>query len=147
MFNEIIKGVCAALSENFEGATIYTEHVEQNFKSPAFFVFCNAPETSIKRYRGHRFLARNGVSITYIHRNDGTADNAATNDIAEKLFLCTEVISAGGHSYRATKQRLENSEGIAVFFLNYDFFFNVTDETELMRLLSIETGVSDNVGT
>ena len=147
MFNEIITGVCSAIHSEFENAHIYTEHVEQNCQTPAFFVFCNAEKTSIRRYRGRRFLARNGVVITYVPRNDGVVVNENVNEVLEKLFMRLEYITAAEHTYRGTNMNIENYEGYSAFFVSYDFFFTVEDDTELMMLLHTNTGVTENVGT
>jgi hypothetical protein len=54
MVSEIIKGIAVGIKNEFgDDSTIYTEQVEQGFKTPCFFIEAKSPERkkiSIKRY-------------------------------------------------------------------------------------------------
>ena len=143
MTNEVIKAVCGVLKAEYPSVRVYTEHVEQGFQAPAFFVGA-APETTIRRYRGRRFMAVNRIAISYFPP-DGSGINRAVNDILERLFILLEYINVGGHPYRGTNMHIENADGFVVFYVNYDFFFCAEKEEDLMTIL--KTGVGANGGT
>ena len=134
---DIVKGVCDALNECFD-ITIYTEQVEQGLKLPCFFVYC--AKLSRERYRGKRYLAKNEICIQYIP-SDSTRMNDEISETLEKLYLCTEYIKAdnGGEKIMlyGSKPRVEKGDGYTEFYINYDMFYLIEDDTALMEELTV----------
>lgn len=136
--NNIIRGVCNAISMEFENAVIYTEQVEQGLKLPCFFVYCK--KLSRTRFRGSRFLAKNEICIQYIPSGTETMQHEI-DETAARLFECTRCIgvyeNGGGYLMDGTKVHYEKSNNLLDFYVSYDIFYRIEDDTALMEELTV----------
>ncbi len=138
MIERITDGILAAISEAFEGCTIYTERVEQGLNKPCFFVTCINP--NIRLYRGRRYLHTNQYAIQYL--TDAVEPRAECAAVAERLFRCVELISVDGDLMRGTGMSAEVTEEAMTFTVNYDFFsYRPKDDPKMEDFEGTETAL------
>ena len=125
--NEIINGICLALSSNFgDDREIYTEAIEQGLEDGSFAIVCLNPTNS--RFMGDRYFRTNKFCIHYFSKSD--EPKSECNDILEDLYDALELIEVDGELLRGTNMTSEMDDGVLSFFVNYDFFtIHKTDET------------------
>ncbi len=134
----IIKAVSAAVNGEFDDITVYNEKVEQGLRLPCFFVYCKY--LSRNRYRGQRFIAKNEICIQYIP-SDSQRENEIIDDTVQRLYECTRYITVycgGGEMLLdGTNAHYEKKDGYINFYVNYDIFYRIVDETALMEDLTV----------
>lgn len=135
----IIDGVCERLYELFPGVKIYTEHVEQGFEIPSFFVQCIDPEN--RRYRDTRWHGSALVTVQYFAAD---ADrNAEMNNIADELFTGLEVIETAEGPVRGILQATHIEDGVLTYPVMYRYFQHRPEDYELMETMDLNQEVKD----
>ena len=120
MINKLTKAICIAINEEFgDGYRIYTDEVKQDLQEPCFFVLCANTENRL--FFNKRYLMRNMFCIQYFPESE-EAGNAECMSAAQRLFSCLEWINMDGDLTMGTVMKSEFSDGILLFFVNYDFF-------------------------
>lgn len=140
MINAIIKSISIALNGEFgNDYKIYTEEVSQGLKEPCFFVFCINPTNQL--FFGKRYFRTNQFCIQYIPST--RKKRVESNEVADRLYLCLELIAVDGDLVRASKMRYEMVDGILNFFLNYDLFVYHKEQIDLMETIETDTIVKE----
>lgn len=138
MINAIINSISVALNAEFgERYKVYAEEVKQGLKEPCFFVFCINPTNEL--FLGKRYFRANQFCIQYFP-SSGKAKREC-NEVADKLFLCLELIDVDGDLVRGSKMHYEMVDGVLNFFLNYDLFVYRKEQIDLMETIEAETTV------
>ena len=139
MISGIIDGICEKLASEFgDGCRIYTESVEQGFEEPCFFVQLVSP--SSRRLIGRRRFRQNLFAIQYFPSSKDP--NAECCAMMDALYIALERIEADGDPLRGTGMRGELTDGVLSFFVNYDIYAVMREETAQMEVLenpNIET--------
>lgn len=137
MTNEIIDGISVAINTEFgDDYEIYTESIEQGLKEPCFSILCLNP--TVEQFLGKRYFRTNQFCVHYFPKTNERRSEC--NAVAERLFGCLEVITAGGDLIRGTSLHSEISDDVLSFFVNYDLFTYKHEETEEhMEILNHKT--------
>lgn len=134
MINAIIAAIGIALKETFgEGCKIYTEHMEQGFERPCFFISCVNFEH--KRFRGERYLQQNEFCIRYFPE-DCARWREECDIAAGRMLSCLQWINAADTFVRGTKLRAKAVDGTLDFLVNYDLIVHGMPVSDPMEELS-----------
>lgn len=126
MINKVTEAICIAINEEFgDEYRIYTDEVRQDLKEPCFFVLCVNTENRL--FFNKRYFMRNMFCIHYFPKDEETG-NAECMSAAERLFSCLEWINVNGDLTMGADMKSEFSDGVLLFFVNYDFFVYKTAE-------------------
>lgn len=138
MINSIVKAISIALNTEFGNAyKIYAEEVKQGLKEPCFFVFCINPTNEL--FLGKRYFRANQFCIQYFPSTNKKKEES--NAVADRLYLCLELIAVDGDLVRAAKMHYEMVDGVLNFFLNYDLFVYRKEQTDPMETIETDTTV------
>lgn len=138
MINSIIKSMSIALNAEFGDAyKIYAEEVEQGLKEPCFCVFCLNPTNEL--FLGKRYFRTNQFCVQYFPSTNQKKEES--NAVADRLYLCLELISVDGDLVRGSKMHYEMVDGVLNFFLNYDLFVYRKEQTDPMETIETDTTV------
>lgn len=137
MIEKIIDGILAALNEEFEGCTLYTEEVKQGMKEPCFFVSCISPNTKV--LRGRRYQHTNQFAVQYL--TNAAEPRADCNRVSEQLFNCLELITVDGDLMRGTGMEAVVSDDVLTFVVNYDYFSYRQNDIPAMEEKGTETNL------
>jgi hypothetical protein len=137
MIEKIIDGILAALNEEFEGCTLYTEEVKQGMKEPCFFVSCISPNTKV--LRGRRYQHTNQFAVQYL--TDAAEPRADCNRVSEQLFCCLELITVDGELMRGTGMEAVIEDDALTFVVNYDYFSYRQNDIPAMEEKGTETNL------
>lgn len=136
MTEEIIAAIASALAGEFgEGYTVYGEAVEQNLQTPCFFVFCASEGNRI--YRPGRYRRDNLFAIQYLPQSR-EEPRSECESVAERLFLCLELVQLADGPLRGTGMRGEIVDGVLHFFVSYNMFLMVPRKLPLMEILDTD---------
>ena len=143
MTEEIIKAVCKAIYEEFGSEdTLYSEAVEQNMKTPCFFVLCAAPE--LNRFLGNRYFKKTPVVIQYFPLETAKPKTECEN-IAERLFLLLDQIPFEDSFINGTDLNAKIVDGVLNFFVDYNMFVHkVKAPKDKMKSLTMTSEVRDD---
>ncbi|MDR0222620.1 MAG: hypothetical protein LBI38_03665 [Oscillospiraceae bacterium] len=145
MINEVISGVCGALSEEFGDAfPVYTEKAVQGAVKPCFFVACKNPKSGSVKDRyfisrqllGNRYLKRVGLCVEFFPAADDVRGECG--EVLDRLFLCLEYIPFMGGTLRGRGMQGEYAEDMLNFFVNYDAFVYLGEEKDVMEKITVE---------
>lgn len=138
MINSIIKSISVTLNAEFgEQYKIYAEEVKQGLKEPCFFVFCINPTNEL--FLGKRYFRANQFCIQCFPSSN--KKKRECNEVADKLFLCLELIDVDGDLVRGSKMHYEMVDGVLNFFLNYDLFVYRKEQSDPMGTIETDTTV------
>lgn len=134
MINSIIKEISVSLNKEFgDEYTNYIEEVKQGLKEPCFFISCISPTN--KLFVGKRYYRRNQFCIQYFPKNNNRKKEEC-NNVAERLFLCLELINIAGDTVRGTDMKCEIVDGVLNFFINYNLYvYKNTENLPVMEEL------------
>ncbi len=128
MIKDIIEAIAVKLAREFGDITVYSEKVEQGFKSPCFSINCESINNQL--YRGKRYRTENNIDIHYY---SGTADEREdNNDVMTRLFKCLEYIDIPGSVLRGENMKMEIQEDHCSFKVSYCCFYFTEEDYELM---------------
>ena len=120
MINSIIQGISIALNNEFgDDYEIHAEELEQGLQEPCFFVSCINPTNEL--FLNRRYYRKNQFVIQYFPLNE-LQKKQECNDIAERLYLCLEWITADNNLTMGSQMHFEIVNGVLNFFVNYDMF-------------------------
>lgn len=139
MTNEVIDGIVAALTAEFDSVPVYTEEVEQGIVEPSFSVRCIDDKFSL--FRGYRYFRESLFEILYFPPVEGRKANC--NGIVERLFLCLETITAGNDLLRGTKMDSHFEDGVIIFTLHYDYFVIRLINEDTMETITVRINDAD----
>lgn len=133
MINSIIQGISIALNNEFgDNYEIHTEELRQGLKEPCFFVSCINPTNEL--FLNRRYYRKNQFAVQYFPFNV-LQNKRECNDIAERLYLCLEWITADNNLTMGTQMHAEIVDGILNFFVNYDMFvYKVVENVPMEEL-------------
>ncbi|MDR0197984.1 MAG: hypothetical protein LBI36_07200 [Oscillospiraceae bacterium] len=142
MINEIISGVCEALSEEF-GFPVHTEKSAQGAQKPCFFVTCKNPRSGSVKDRyfvsrqllGDRYLNSAGLCVEFFPSAPLLA-RGEYGEVLDRLFLCLEYIPFMGGVLRGQGMQGEYAEDMLNFFVNYDVFVCRGEEKDVMEKIT-----------
>ncbi|MDE5910248.1 MAG: hypothetical protein K2H52_16150 [Lachnospiraceae bacterium] len=142
MIGEIVDAVGLALNEAFGNHyAVYREETGKDMDAPCFFVYCSAQRNA--QISRQKYLRSNTFCIQYI---PSTTDiRAECNEVIERLFDCLEYIKVESSLLRGRKMEAKIKDGVAHFFLNYDFYVYKKEETEAMGTLTRHIEVKGQV--
>lgn len=134
MINKIIDGITASLNQEFgDDYEIYTEDIEQGLEEPCFSIVCINPNKN--KFLGDRYFSKNKFCIYYFPKS--REKNNEINDITDRLFDCLEYITVDGGLVRGIDFKVETSDGVLCFFVNYNFFVYKDKEKIFMENLKL----------
>ncbi len=137
MIEFIINAIALAINKKFgDSYKIYKDEIKQGLQEPCFFICCLNPTNDL--FRDRRYFRKNSFVIQYFPL-DKLSPKAECNAVADALYLCLEWITVNGDLTMGTKMNYEIVDGILNFFINYDMFMIVENETVPMEILSIQT--------
>lgn len=139
MINKIISGISVAINSKFgDDYEIHKESVEQGLEEPCFSILCLNP--TVEQFLGRKYFRTNQFCVHYF---PSTAErNAECHSVAEKLFTTLEYITVGEDLCRGTEMHYEITDGVLVFFVNYDMFvYKEVEETPVMETVTHNTDV------
>ncbi len=126
MVNKIIDGIVFRIKEYYPLTeyTIYTEDVKQGLKSPCFII--QSIHSTNEQVVGDRYEREENIVINY-YPKDELAYRSEFNDIKSKLFELMEYISINDESannflLRGREMKVEISDKVLLFFVNYKYF-------------------------
>ncbi len=135
MVNDIINGIAKALSKEFgDEYTIYTDEVEHGFKEPCFFISSLALNS--KQVLGKRYKNDNSFTVTYFPKKNSQKERT---EVFERLCECLEYIYIGENEelIRGANMKSETSDGVLLFFIDYDLFsYKFGEKNEPMEELN-----------
>lgn len=134
---ELVNAIGIALDKEF-GCRIYADNVEQGLTEPCFFVSCE--NQSSKQILGRRYFRENRFCIRYFP-GDRSREKEECNEIAQRLFLCLELLDAEDGPQRGTKMKCETVDGVLNFFVNYDMFVYLQGE-EIPKMETLTTDIT-----
>ncbi len=140
MINKIIAAIAENISACFKDIRIYTEEVEQGFKTPCFSIIMR--ELSSEIYRGRRKRLKAEAEIHYYNGRIREGYNSMT----AKLVTALEYIYTDGEPVRPTKIRAEAKEDSLYITLSFDIFYTVCaeEDPDMMGEYSENTIINDN---
>ena len=127
----IISGVSAALSAEFNGFDIYVDEVPQGLVPPCFTIMCNP---SVQQVVGRRFRRDFDICVHFFPATDEKYGECA--DVEERLFSALQYITADGDLLRGEDMSRRLSDGILSFNVRFGTFVIDSDTTEAMGDLS-----------
>ena len=142
MTNLLIEAVSIALNTEFGSEyRVYADNVEQGLQEPCFFVSC--VKNSNRLFFGKRYLSENLFCIKYFPA-DRSREKEECSQVAERLFLCLEWLTADGDLTMGTKMHSETVDGVLNFFVNYDMFVYLQSEkTPVMEELHADVSAKE----
>ena len=133
MIQSIVDGIGEKLNSTFgDDYRIYTESVKQGLTEPCFFVQLINPVN--RRELGERFFRQNLFCIRYFPKSDDTP-KAECYQMQDDLFLALGYITVDGDLQRGIGMRGEFVDGVLNFFVNYNMYIYMTEETTPMDYL------------
>lgn len=100
-----------------DGYEIYTEHIEQGFNKPCFFIAFE--NSKIGRMLGNRFLQENKFCIKYYC--DENNKNFHYNEMATDLFFAMEYITLSDGSTIASRDfQFSVEDGVLHMFVHFN---------------------------
>lgn len=134
MVNGIVRTVCNVIGREFENVKIYDDVVEQGFETPCFCV--NVKSVKECLFRDERYYFKCGLEIRYYGRDNVKTDGAA---VMERLCSLLEVVDAENIGLvRGGNIKNEICKDYFLFCVEYEFFYVVKKETELMGKVKLE---------
>lgn len=134
MINKIIDGIIASLNKEFgDDYEIYTEDIEQGLEEPCFSIVCINPNKN--KFLGDKYFSKNQFCIHYFPKSE--EKNNEINEVTDRLFDCLELITVDGDLCRGTNFKVETSDGVLCFFINYNLFVYKDKEKIFMENLKL----------
>ena len=131
----MIEAIAIQIENIFNNCTIYTNHIEQNFKKNSFFI--RIIETLEKPYLAKRFKIFNKIEIAY--SPEKTEDeNKKLNEISQKLFENMKKLKYENGYINSENMACEIKDGRLLFFLEYNYYIFRFDKTTKMQKLSFK---------
>lgn len=140
MINRIMEAIGTVLNAEFgDGYKIYREEAGQEFQGPCFFTACT--NSSNKQFSEKRYLRENQFCIRYFPEIGGK-EREECYGAAERLFSCLEWLTVDGDFVMGTRMRCEMTDGVLLFFVNYDVYvYKMSETVPAMEEISSETAV------
>ena len=141
MVNEIIDGLSVALSDAFDGITIYSESVAQGLQEPCFFILnLTAEEVRLLGNRAQRNMA---FDVHYFPKSK-VAPKSECQSVAESLYpVMRELTLLDGYKVLGLNLNHEIVDGVLHF--NVEFKPTVryvnTDPVEGMQTIDVNQSV------
>lgn len=135
MKQKLIEAIAIQIDEVFNNSTIYTNHINQNFKKNSFFI--RITKNSEKPYLAKRFKVFNKIEIVYTpEETDDTSKKL--NEISQNLFESMKLLKYENGYINAENMECQIKDGILLFFLEYNFYIFRFEDTEKMEKLSFK---------
>lgn len=131
----VLSGVSAALSAEFDGFEIYLDDVPQGLAPPCFTVVCSP---SVKQVVGKRFRRDFDICVHFFPGSDEKYGECA--DAEERLFTALQYIDADGDLLRGEDMSRKLSDGILSFNVRFGTFVLDTEKAEAMGDLRSRIG-------
>lgn len=133
MLNKIVDGISEKLNSVFgDDYKIYTESVKQGLCEPCFFIQLLNPANS--RELGRRFFRENLFCIQYFPKSS-EEPKSECYQMQDDLYIALEYITIDGNLQRGIKMHGEFIDSVLSFFVNYDMFVILTEESTSMETL------------
>lgn len=137
MINAVIASISSVLYSAF-GYENYMEEIKQDFKEPCFFIECISP--SVKKFPGNRMQKQCQFCVHYFPESKSRPKEECYT-VAETLEILLETIPLNGKPVRGTDMHYEVSDGVLVFFVNYNCFFTRLEDKTKFGTMHSETHV------
>lgn len=128
----VLSGVSAALSAEFDGFEIYLDDVPQGLAPPCFTVVCSP---SVKQVIGKRFRRDFDICVHFFPGTDEKYGECA--DAEERLFTALQYIDVDGDLLRGEDMSRKLSDGILSFNVRFGTFVLDTEKAEAMEHLTV----------
>lgn len=141
MINDVIKGMAAAIDEEFNELShdydIYDSRVPQDIEEPAFYI--QAIDVSTNLFRDKRYLSRCHMVVHYFPENEIDFQEEC-NAIGVRLYWALEWIMCPGENrpLHGFNSRFDTENGVLMFFIDYEYFLKKVDDVEAMETLTQE---------
>ncbi len=137
MINKIVTGIAEKLSACFKDIRIYTEEVEQGFKTPCFSIILR--ELGAEIYRGRRRRLKAEAEIHYY--NGRKRENY--NSMTAELMTALEYINIDGFPVRPIGLKAKTGDDSMYITLSFDLFYTTEDDEnpEMMGEYSEKTRI------
>ena len=138
MIESIKKAIAKAINTEFNSEyEIYTEDISQGMIEPCFsIVSLLATNQSLLP---PRYLRTYSFDIHYFPK-DKNNTKSECEAVAERLYLCLELINFVDNTYRGIKMSYEVVEGVLHFFVSYNVIVK-KDITPVDKMETLETKV------
>lgn len=134
--NEVLDGVIAAITNEFNDIPVYDEQVSQGMSEPSFTVRSIHPRQTL--FLNQRYKRVELIEVVYFPPNNENRKRN-TNDVFESLFSILEYIRAGNDMIRGTDMdaHIDDENHVGVFTVNYKYFADSVDNQEKPKLSEI----------
>lgn len=136
MVNEIIDGISVALSDAFDGITIYSESVAQGLQEPCFFILNLTAEEV--RLLGNRAQRNMGFDIHYFPKSK-ISPKSECQSVAERLYpVMRQVTLLDGSNVLGLNLNHEIVDGVLHFNVEFKPTIRyVGDSAEEMQTIEV----------
>lgn len=133
MTQKLIEHISMQIDEIFNGATIYTSHMKQNFEKNSFFI--RIIKNSEKAYLANRFKLFNKIEIMYTPKNEQCTEEI--NHIKQILFEKMKRLKFEKGYIIGENMECEFKDKKLLFYIDYDFYiFRFNKSEKMQRLFS-----------
>jgi len=133
VINDIIKGMVAAIVDEFPKVPVFNEPVEQGIIEDSFSVRCVKPQRDL--FRGNRYYQENLFEVVYFPPQENRYQKS--NETVERLFNCLEILTLPDGKIRGYDMKSNTNEDFTVVFtVKYSDFLYKTEEKDLMTDLT-----------
>ena len=130
----VVSGVSAALSAEFNSFDIYIDEVPQGLEPPCFTITC-AP--SVQRVIGRRFRRDFDICVYFFPATDEKYSECA--DVEERLFSALQYINVDGDLLRGEGLSRRLSDGVLAFNVRFSAFVIDSETAEIMGDLEVRS--------
>lgn len=138
--NDILDGISIKLNTLFgDDYTIYTNEVEQGFKTPCFYIKA-LPESRSKKVGNRYYVQTSFVIHTFL--KSPTVEEL--NNIANELYELEYIELINKDLLRGKNMRAEIVDDVLEFFIDYNFYaFKQVQKVDNMTEISINGEVKN----
>lgn len=133
----LLEGMARSISSQFgEGYTIYTEHVEQGFSEPCFYL--KLLSSSRTEFMAGRHKRQYLLDLHFFPKNGVDDRNLVAGELYALLryLKVTDAITLLGKEMHTSTE-----DGVLHFFVTYDWIAKESKEEIPMEILQYEDGV------
>lgn len=146
MITDIKKAIAKAINTEFnsdveDAYRIYTEDISQDLIEPCFSIvhLLSTNESLLPP----RYMRNYSFDIHYFPK-DNVKVKEECEEVAERLFLCLELINFVDNTYGGIKMNYEVVEGVLHFFVSYNVIVKkVITPVESMETIETNVGLKD----
>lgn len=135
MINDFIYSLAAAIKEFAPNATIYSEKIPQNFKTPCFYIHCINHNQQLLT-GGKRKMTM--IEIVFFPTENGGNANTEMILAAEQLVEYMSIVEHDGKEYKGIGASTSFSDEELHYIANYNYNTLRSSDAEKMQTLKVE---------